>query len=162
MSVSVSDTLLFSNCIFSGCLVLMACACVFFSWSVLKDNQPAAEPMQLIVGSSCPGKHTVTLAGTAAVSLVLLCMDRLCDGAVAGQPTSSRAQRYCSGSRGRVTQRGAEVQDRGRRKTRDGRLTRGMHFGHFANTVMYLEKSWNFKNLVFLESHGIIKKIYFF
>lgn len=48
--------------------------------------------MQLIVSSSCPGKHTVTLAGTAPVSLVLLCMDGLGDGAVAGQPTSSRAQ----------------------------------------------------------------------
>lgn len=68
-----------------------------------------------------------------------------------------------------MTLRGAEVRDRGRRdrcvylqnnssKTRDDRLTRGMHFGHFANTVMSLEKSWNFGNLDFQESHGITKK----
>lgn len=82
MSVSVSDTLLFPNCIFSACLVLMAC---IFLMVGFKGNQPAAELMQLIVSCSCHGKHTVILAGKVAVSLVLLCMDRLGDGAVAGQ-----------------------------------------------------------------------------
>lgn len=80
--VSVTDKLLLSNCMCSGCLVSMSCACDFLV--VVLNKQPAVQLMQWTVSHCRPGKHRDTVAFAATASLgSFLRVDRPGGGAVA-------------------------------------------------------------------------------